>query len=223
MTSSSMGYGQYCPISRALDVLGERWSLMILRDLMVGTSRFNDLARGLPGLSRSLLSKRLRELERGGLVDHLEGRYVLTPAGEQLQPIIFGLAQWGARWAFGDPTQDELDPDLLVWWMHLQLDTSALPGRWHVVQVQFSDVRREYWIVLDDGAPSICRTPPGFEVNLSVRADLATLYQVWLGRVPLATALRTGAVVVAGDRAWTSRVPTILRLSPAAPAVLATR
>ena len=218
---TAVGYGQYCPISRALDVLGERWSLMILRDLTVGTSHFNDLARGLPGLSRSLLSKRLRSLERSGLIDHVNGCYLLTPAGHQLQPIIFGLADWGARWTFGEPATAELDPDLLVWWMHTRLDTSELPGRWHVIHVHFTDVRREYWIVVDHGEPSVCQAPPGFEVNLTLRSEIAVLYQVWLGRMDLREALGTGALTVEGDLAWTRRVPTILQLSPAAPAVTA--
>src|SRR5215831_17193945 len=107
-TTTPRGYGQYCPIARALDVLGERWSLLILRDMLVGTSRFNDLARGLPGLSRSLLSKRLRQFERAGLVERLDGAYVLSDAGRELEPIVFGLGAWGARWTFGEPTADEL-------------------------------------------------------------------------------------------------------------------
>lgn len=218
---TKVGYGQYCPISRALEVLGERWSLMILRDLVTGTSRFNDLARGLPGLSRTLLAKRLRELERAGLLDHLQGRYLLTPAGEQLEPIIFGLAEWGARFTFGDPHERELDPDLLVWWMHSRLDTTGLPGRWHVLHVRFTDHLGEYWIVLDGGEPSICRTPPRFEVNLTLRAELATLYQVWLGALPLRRALREGTLIVEGQPAWTRRLAAILQLSPAASAVIA--
>lgn len=96
-------YGQYRPISRALEILGKRWALLIMRDLIVGATHFNDLARGLPGLSRSLLAKRLRQLERAGLVDHLGGQYLLTEAGRDLESVVFGLGQWGARWAFEDP------------------------------------------------------------------------------------------------------------------------
>ena len=103
------GYGQYCPIARALDVLGERWSLLILRDMLVGATRFNDIARGLPGLSRSLLSKRLGQFERAGLIDRLDGEYILSPAGRQLEPIVFGLGAWGARWSFGDPTDSMIN------------------------------------------------------------------------------------------------------------------
>ena len=116
----------------ALDVLGERWSLLILRDMLVGTSRFNDLARGLPGLSRSLLTKRLRQFERGrtGRASR-RGVRRSADAGRDLEPIVFGLGAWGARWTFGEPAPDELDPELLVWSMHTRLDTSELPGTPH--------------------------------------------------------------------------------------------
>ena len=96
-------YGQYCPITRALEVLGDRWTLLVVRDLLVGAARFNEMARGLPGMSRGLLSKRLDQLQRDGLVEHDAGEYRPTPACEELRPLIFGLAEWGARWAFGEP------------------------------------------------------------------------------------------------------------------------
>ena len=104
------GFGQYCPISRAVEVLGERWSLLIVRDLLVGRTRFNDLARGNPGLSRSLLAKRLRQLERAGIVVRVDGEYLLTAAGDDLRAVVFGLGAWGARWQFGDPRDDGARP-----------------------------------------------------------------------------------------------------------------
>jgi DNA-binding HxlR family transcriptional regulator len=136
---SRAGYGQYCPISRAVEVLGERWSLLILRDMLCGATRFNDLARGLPGLSRTLLAKRLREFERAGLVERIDSEYCLTEAGGELEPIVFGLGAWGAKWTFEHPMPEELDAQLLVWWMHKRIDTSALPERKRtVLQVDFS-------------------------------------------------------------------------------------
>lgn len=212
-------YGQYCPISRALEILGERWALLIMRDLIVGATRFNDLARGLPGLSRSLLAKRLRQLERAGLVDHLGGQYLLTDAGRDLESVVFGLGQWGARWAFEDPHPDELDAELLVWWMHTRIDTSDLPGRRHVLHVCFTDDPRQYWIVVEAGVPSVCRSDPGFGVDLALSSDVATLYTVWLGRLPLGRALRSGALRAEGPSAWTRRLATILQLSQVAPMV----
>ncbi|MFD6270756.1 winged helix-turn-helix transcriptional regulator [Nocardia asteroides] len=214
--TAAAGYGQYCPISRALDVLGERWSLLILRDLFVGTTRFNDLARGLPGLSRSLLAKRLRQFERAGLIEKLGTDHLLTEAGAQLEPILFGLGEWGARWTFGEPREDELDAALLVWWMHTRVDTSGFPGRRHVLHVRFTDDVRRYWIVVEGGTPSVCETDPGYPVDVTIGADVAALYEVWLGRMPLSHAQRTGRLRFIGAPALTRRMPLVLRLSPVA-------
>ena len=208
--------GQYCPISRALDVLGERWSLLIVRDLLVGTTRFNDLARGLPGLSRSLLAKRLRQFERAGIVERLGHHYLLTDAGRGLEPIVFGLGEWGARWTFGDPDPQELDAQLLVWWMHTRLDTSVLPGRRHVLHLRFSDDPRLFWIVVESGVPSVCMTDPGFEIDVTINTDVGSLYQVWLGRLPVKDAIRSGRLEFAGPSSLTRRMPAVLQLSPVA-------
>ncbi|MFE9785631.1 winged helix-turn-helix transcriptional regulator [Nocardia salmonicida] len=222
MTTTTAGYGQYCPISRALDVLGERWSLLILRDLFVGTTRFNDLARGLPGLSRSLLAKRLRQFERAGLIEKIGTEHLLTEAGSQLEPILFGLGEWGARWTFGEPQEEELDAALLVWWMHTRLDTSRLPGRRQVLHVRFTDDIRRFWIVVESGVASVCETDPGYPVDVTINADVAGLYEVWLGRMPLTHAQQTGRIRFIGAPAITRRMPAVLRLSPVAGYVAAT-
>lgn len=220
MESERLTYGQYCPLSRALDVLGERWSFLILRDLTLGTTRFNDLSRGLPGLSRSLLAKRLRRLVADGLVERLDGAYLLTDAGRALQPVLWGLGEWGSRWAFGDPQPTELDPDLLAWWMHARLDTSDWPGHRHVIELTFADHPRRFWFVIERGTPSVCRTDPGYAVDVVLRAELAALYLVWLGRLTLSAALRDGRVTCQGPAALTRRLGRVLQLSPlvAAPA-----
>jgi DNA-binding HxlR family transcriptional regulator len=217
------GYGQYCPIARALDVLGERWSLLILRDMLVGTTRFNDLARGLPGLSRSLLTKRLRQFERAGVVERHGNQYLLTEAGRELEPVVFGLGAWGARWTFGDPDPKELDADLLVWWMHSRLDTSDLPGRRQVLYFRFTDQPKRFWVVIESGDPSVCVSDPGYDVDVTITSDVRSLYEVWLGRVRLADALRTGRVELAGSSAITRRMPAVLRLSPVADLVRTAR
>lgn len=214
--SDASTYGQYCPISRALDVIGERWSLLIVRDLICGTTRFNDLARGLPGLSRTLLAKRLRQLVRAEIIDHVGGEYVLTPAGRSLEPVVLGLGRWGADWAFDDPQPEERDPELLVWWMHRRLDTSPLPGPRHVVKIEFTDDPRQYWIVLERGIPSVCASDPGYAVDLTLRGETADFYRVWLGRLALRDAVRRSLIVPEGSRAWTRRLDQILQLSPAA-------
>jgi DNA-binding HxlR family transcriptional regulator len=193
-------YGQYCPISRSAQLLGDRWTIHIVRDLLTGTSRYNELARGNPGLSRSLLSRRLRQLQMAGIVDRsADGSYQLTPSGRDLEPVVFGLATWGARWAFGEPLEEELDPDLLLWWLHRQLDTSEFDMARFTVHVSFTDHRKHYWIVVEDEA-SLCLADPGFEVDLVVRSSLADLYQTYLGRTSLAAAAREGSVTLDGSR-----------------------
>ena len=220
---ANRGYGQYCPISRALGVLGERWSLLILRDMLIGTTRFNDLARGLPGLSRSLLAKRLRQFERAGLVERLGSQYLLTTAGADLRPVVFGLGEWGAQYAFGDPEPDELDPELLVWWMHTRLDTSSFPGKRHVVHIRFTDDARLFWIVVEAGEPSVCLVEPGFDVDVTITSSVRALYRVWLGKVPIADAIRSGELTFDGPSALVRRMPEVLQLSPLADMVIAQR
>ncbi len=218
---ATRGYGQYCPITRAVEVLGERWSMLILRDMVLGTTRFNDLARGNPGLSRSLLSKRLRQLERAGIVEHLDDQYVLTPAGADLEGLIMSLGEWGAKWQFGEPREEELDPELLMWWVHDRLDLSSLPDRRVVLRFDFTDQRRQFWIVRDAHGPSVCSYDPGFDVDATVVAELRTMYQVWLGRLELRTAVREGRVELIGPPAITRRMSEVLQLSPVAPFVSA--
>ncbi|MDQ1447219.1 MAG: hypothetical protein QOC79_190, partial [Actinomycetota bacterium] len=173
-------YGQYCPISRTAEVLGDRWTLHIVRDLLTGTSRFNELIRGNPGLSRALLSRRLDQLERAGVVAHEpNGDYRLTAAGQDLQPVVFGLAEWGARWTFGEPEPEELDPDLLLWWLHRRLDAGTFPDPRFVIYVHVPDDPKRYWIVVEDDV-SLCLHDPGFDVNLTVHSKVSTLYRTYL-------------------------------------------
>lgn len=214
-------YGQYCPITRSLEVLGDRWTLLIVRDLLVGAERFNDLARGLPRLSRGLLSKRLDHLERAGLVEHRDGRYVVTTAGEELRPLVFGLAEWGARWAFGEPRPDELDAEVLMWWMRGGLDPAAFGDRERVVlHVRFRQgPHRRFWLLVQRDDVSLCLYDPGFEVDLTVDVGLDVLYQVWEGRMGYGQAVRDGLLVVTGETALARALPRALRLSPVAPIV----
>jgi DNA-binding HxlR family transcriptional regulator len=214
MREQGTGYGQYCPISRALDVLGDRWTLLVMRDLLTGTTRFNDLARGLPGISRSLLTKRLRSLERADIVERLDGEYLLTDAGRELEPIVFGIGEWGVRWTFGDPDPDELDPELLVWWMHTRIDASELPDRRFVLHIRFTDHPQRFWLVVESGEASVCMTDPGYDVDVTTISDMSTLYQVWLGRVTVKAAVREGNLRFEGPPALTRRMPQVFMLSP---------
>ena len=146
------------------------------------------------------------------------GGYALTAAGRDLEGWLFGLAGWGARWAFGDPEPDELDPDLLVWWLHRRLDTSEIgPGRF-TMHVRFSDHSRQFWIVADPDA-SVCLADPGFEIDISIRSDLAALYRTYLGRDELADAQRRGDVEVTGSSTSLRRFRAGFRPSLVAPLV----
>ena len=214
-------YGQYCPITRSLELLGDRWTLLIVRDLLVGADRFNDLARGLPRLSRGLLSKRLDHLQRAGLVEHRDGRYVVTEAGEDLRPLVFGLAEWGARWAFGEPRPDELDAEVMMWWLRGGLDPAAFGDRERVVvHVRFPQGRRRlFWLLAQRDDVSLCFFDPGFGVDLTVEVGLDVLYQVWEGRIEYGQAVRDRLLVVSGETALVRALPRALQLSPIAPIV----
>ena len=217
----STGYGQYCPITRAVEVLGERWSVLIVRDMLCGHTKFNDLARGNPGLSRTLLSKRLRQLERAGIVEHTDDRYLLTPAGLDLRQSIFSLGEWAARWQFGDPRENELDPQLLMWWVHTRIDFSQFPDRRIVLEFRFRDEPRRFWIMKDALGPSVCMSDPGFDIDAIVESDLRTLHKVWLGKMALAAAFRDNAILLHGSPTIVRKIPEALQLSPLAPSVTA--
>ena len=215
-------YAQYCPIVRAVEVLGERWTLLIVREMLIGANRFNDLARGLPGLSRGLLARRLRQMEAAGLLVRGDDGYVLTRAGQDLRPLVFGLAEWGARYAFGDPRPEELDPEVLMWWLHGRIDTTGLSKR-AVIQVEVSDRRRLFWLVIEPGDASVCYTDPGFEVDAVLRSDLATLFQMWEGEVEFLDAVKAGSIEFSGPRWIVSGLARWLQFSPVAPYVRAAR
>ncbi len=208
-------YGQYCPVAKSLEVLGDRWTLLIIRDLLFGTRHFNDLERGLPGISRALLAGRLRQLQRAGLVDKqvtAAGRstteYRLTDAGRELFPVINSLRTWGEVWAFGDPTPDELDPVLLMWWMRNRAEVDRLPDQRVVAQFDFYGAATvSFWLILTKSDVTLCLTDPGYEINLLVTADLAAFYKLWGGRISYQDALTTGVVGVEG-------IPKLMRAFP---------
>ncbi len=216
-------YAQYCPIVRAIEMLGERWTLLIVREMLTGARRFNDLARGLPGLSRALLARRLRQLQAAELVERADdGGYDLTRAGRDLDSLVFGLADWGARHAFGDPRPEELDPETLIWWFHGRIDTAEVPRR-AVVQVEVTDHQRIFWLVIEPDDASVCYTDPGFEVDALLRSDLATLYRMWEGEFELLDGVKAGTIDLTGPRWIVAGLPRWLLLSPVAPIVKSTR
>ena len=219
-------YGQYCPTARAVEVLGDRWTLLIVRDLLCGAQHFNDLERGLPGISRALLAERLRRLQRAGVLerrvapDGQRTSYQLTQAGKELKGIIDVLTDWGAKWAFGEPEESELDPVLLMWWMRDRVYFERLPKRQVVLEFLFRPPHQgNYWLVLKPNDASVCLQHPGFESDVLVNADLAAFYQVWLGRITFADALCDERVELDGMPALVRGFSRWFALGPAAEVV----
>lgn len=216
------GYGQFCPVAKASELLAERWTPLLVRELLCGSHRFNDIQRGVPLMSRSLLAKRLRELERAGVVERRQRaggapEYHLTDAGEELRPIIMALGTWGQRWARSELSRAELDPRLLLWDMQRNLETDALPPRRVVVRFRFTDVGpnlpRVTWLVLDGSDVDVCYRDPGFEVDLVVSGRLRALIGVWLGDFPLGLAMLEGQLRIEGPPALSRAFPGWLRRS----------
>lgn len=208
-------------MARAVEILGDRWTLLIVRDMFSGAEHFNEMERGLPGISRSLLSERLRRLEKYGILTREQaptGRkstYRLTQAGLDLFPVIESLTHWGARWAFGEPRPDELKPLLLMWWMRGRVNLQNLPACRVVVEFRFSESRpRDFWMVLNPDDVSICITHPGYEVDLFITTELASLYKVWLGRLPFSTALANNQINIVALPEYARAFPTWFSLSP---------
>jgi DNA-binding HxlR family transcriptional regulator len=214
-------YQQYCPVSRAAEIVADRWTPLIVRELVLGSHRFNDIERGLPGISRSLLASRLRDLEDAGVVERLPRahsrltEYHLTEAGRELKVVIEALGAWGVRWAFGDPRPEELDAGLLVWKIHQRINRELLPETRTVVEFDFTGrCGRRVWLLLERREVSVCVTPPKFDADLIVHTDLALFYRVWLGKIAYDDAVRRHAVVVDGIPGLARQLPTWLMWSP---------
>lgn len=213
-------YGQFCPVAKASEIFAERWTPLILRELLMGSHRFSELEHGLPRISRSLLSQRLRFLESAGLVErraagHVRSvEYHLTDAGRDLFDVIVRLGEWSHRW-FNPLIDDEaLEPQLLMWDIHRRLNSERLPTRRVVVQFDFvGALTGSYWLILEPGAPSVCWDPPGFEVDLLVRADTLAMHRIWLGHQSFADALTRRQIELDGARELVRGFPEWLALS----------
>jgi DNA-binding HxlR family transcriptional regulator len=219
-------YGQYCPVALGSSVLADRWTPLILREMVLGSTRFNDIERGLPGISRSLLVQRLKHLERKEVLERrpaASGRgseYHLTQAGQDLGHVVVALGEWAVRWKLSEPEVEEVDPRTLTWWMHLRVDEDALPDERVVVEFDYTAPERFHaWIVLDRGDVSMCDSHPGFDSDLVVRTDTLSLARVFNGLTPLDRAVRTGDVELLGPPALARGFGKWFLWSPFKPAV----
>ena len=221
----SQSYGQYCPLSLAVELVGQRWTLLVISRLIDGCVRFNDIQRGVPRMSPSLLSKRLRELESAGLVEIRRPRrgaareYLPTQAGRELEPLIDALAVWGQRWA-RDMSLDDLDPAFLVWSMHLRMNTREMPAGRTVLEFELTggpaDTER-FWLVHQDGEVEMCLKDPGHEVDLLVRSDLLVFVEAWRGMRDLRGEIRARRIRLFGPPELQRRFPDWPLLSALAP------
>jgi len=209
MTKDS--YQQFCPVAMAADVLCRRWTMLLLRELLLGSVRFNELRRGLPRMSSALLAQRLRELEAAGIVARPRPapgsdtrEYHLTAAGRELRPLVENMGVWGQRWVTTEATLRHLDADLLMWDVRRRVDVSAMPDGRSTIQFIFPerpDHGRLYWLVAAKGQEvDLCTVDPGFEVDLYVTTDLRTLTEIWLGNTSLAAARKAGRLTLTGNR-----------------------
>jgi DNA-binding HxlR family transcriptional regulator len=208
-------YGQFCPVAKATELIGERWTLLILRELVLGTHRFSDFQRALSRISPSLLTKRLRDLEKAGIIvkKSQQGRrgyqYYLTPAGRQLSPIIEHLAVWGMRWARGQLTDKELDVEFLMWEIQRRLDTEALPDGETVLCFIFEELSqfKSWWVVVGDNYVDLCTENPGKDVDLYISSTVRTMVEIWEGTLELKLALRKRLIKTNGVQILAKTLP----------------
>jgi DNA-binding HxlR family transcriptional regulator len=212
-------YGQFCPVAKAMELLDERWTLLVVRELMSGSTHFNALRRGVPRMSPALLSKRLQTLVRAGVVERWEDgnrvTYRLTDAGRELGPIVEALGRWGVRWVpeLGD---EDLDPQLLMWDIHRNIDTEAVPDGRTVLAFVFPDLppsTRRWWLVITGDGVDVCDQDPGHPVRVTVETPLRTLVRIWRGDIGWAAALRSGELVLRGEEQAQRALPRWLKLS----------
>jgi DNA-binding HxlR family transcriptional regulator len=216
-------YGQFCPVAMAAEVVCTRWTPLILRELVAGSTRFNDLRRGLPRISPTLLSKRLKELEGAGVVQHAHSpqdgnsEYRLTPAGEELKAIVFGLGIWGQRWIETQTSLKNLDPSLLMWDMRRNIDPNPMPSRRCVIQFVYPELstgNRNWWLIVQGNETDLCKLDPGFNVDLYVSTNLRTMTAIWMGVSTIDAEVSAGRLRLTGDPALKTRMQQWLRLSP---------
>jgi DNA-binding HxlR family transcriptional regulator len=215
-------YGQFCPVAMAAEVICSRWTALVVRELLCGSTRFNDLRRGLPLMSPTLLSKRLKQLEEAGVVVAVPTgqpgvvEYKLTEAGEDLRSVVMSIGVWGQRWVESSLSLKNLDPSLLMWDMRRSLNPTPLPPRRCTISFEYPELeagKRSWWLVIDDGKVDLCSVNPGFEIDLYVRGSLRSMTAVWMGLSTVQKEIEAGQIELIGDRAIARSMQQWLGLS----------
>ena len=202
-------YGQFCPVAMAAELVCTRWTPLVLRELLAGSTRFNDLRKGVPRMSPALLSKRLKELEDAGIVERRRDTasgghdYHLTQAGRDLRPVVETLGVWGQRWLETRVSLRNLDPSLLMWDMRRNLDPTPMPARRSTIQFLYPELRpsqQNWWLIVEPGAGAdLCSSDPGFAVDLYVETDLRTMTAIWMGLATVEEEERAGRLHLNGS------------------------
>lgn len=219
------GYKQFCPVAMAAEVLCTRWTIVLLRELIAGSTRFNDLRRGVPRMSPALLSQRLKELEAAGIIERIESpaakgthEYRLTEAGRDLQSVVETIGIWGQRWVDADLSLDNLDPSLLMWDMRRNLNPTPTPKRRSVIQFLYTDLpnsQKYWWLIVEaTGDVDLCSVDPGFDVDLCVTTKLRPMTSIWMGLSTVKSEQRDKNLDLDGDKALAGNIQTWLGLSP---------
>jgi DNA-binding HxlR family transcriptional regulator len=217
------GYGQFCPVAMAAEVVCSRWTPLLLRELLCGSKRFNDLRRGVPRMSPTLLSKRLKELEQSGVIETRPTgqagivEYHLTEAGRELQSIVMSLGIWGQRWVHSELSLKNLDPSLLMWDMRRSLDVTPMPPKRSTIQFHYPELpssRQFYWLVIENKSVDVCQVDPGHDVDLFAECSLRTMTMIWMGMTTVQAELDAGRLELSGDRALARSMQRWLGLSP---------
>jgi DNA-binding HxlR family transcriptional regulator len=206
------GYSQFCPVAKGAEIFNERWTPLIIREMMCGSKRFNEMKRGNPMMSPSLLSQRLKFLEEAGVVEKrlLKGEsaeYILTQAGKDLGEVVVRLGLWGIKWARSRLTEDDYDPNLVMWDIRRRIDVSGFPQRRIVISFMFQDMpssRRSYWLIVDNGEVDLCVKYPGFDVDLSFVTTAKVMADIWMGYSTMKQEIRNKKLVLTGARALKS-------------------
>ena len=202
------GYSQFCPVAKGAEIFNERWTPLIIREMMCGSKRFNDFKRGNPMMSPSLLSQRLKFLEEAGVIEKKfrkgeSAEYFLTRSGEDLGEIVARLGLWGLKWAKSRLTREDYDPQLLMWDIRRRIDVSEFPDRRVVISFMFQDMpsnRRAYWLVVDRGEVDLCVKFPGFDVDLAFVTTSKVMADIWMGYSTMKKELRNKGLALNGAR-----------------------
>ena len=218
-------YQQFCPVAMAAEILCSRWTVVLLREFVAGSTRFNDLRRGVPRMSPALLSQRLKELEGAGVIRRTASptepgvfEYHLTTAGRELEPLVQAFGVWGQRWVESELSLQHLDAPLLMWDMRRNLDPNPMPKRRSVIQFQYPELpagQRSWWLLVEsNGGVDLCSIDPGFDVDLYVSTNLRTMTAIWMGLDTVRAALAAERMLLTGDRQLAANIQTWLGLSP---------